>query len=115
MNISFIPLAVAEEFFSSVVGQARTKNLLSDEHFTVDGTLIEAWAGQKSFQPKKEESGSQSHHRMRAAIRQCTPANRSGETIPICRLPIPKRCCIARTAKGAKLVFAGHLLTENRN
>lgn len=47
--------AVAEEFFSLVVNQARKKRLLSDEHFTVDGTLIEAWAGQKSFQPKRDE------------------------------------------------------------
>jgi transposase len=44
--------AVAEEFFSLIVEQARRKKLLSDEHFTVDGTLIEAWAGQKSFQRK---------------------------------------------------------------
>src|SRR5947209_2464936 len=44
--------AVAEEFFSLIVEQARGRNLLSDEHFTVDGTLIEAWAGQKSFQRK---------------------------------------------------------------
>ena len=47
--------AVAEEFFSIVVNQARGKRLLSDDHFTVDGTLIEAWAGQKSFQTKKKE------------------------------------------------------------
>jgi len=45
---------VAEEFFSLIVHQARQKRLLSDEHFTVDGTLVEAWAGQKSFQTKKE-------------------------------------------------------------
>lgn len=44
--------AVAEEFFTLVLEQARRKRLLSSEHFTVDGTLIEAWAGQKSFQPK---------------------------------------------------------------
>src|SRR5258708_12416781 len=44
---------VAEEFFWLVVDQARQKRLLSDDHFTVDGTLIEAWAGQKSFQTKK--------------------------------------------------------------
>src|SRR6059036_3451295 len=43
---------VAEEFFSIVVQQARQKQLLSNDHFTVDGTLIEAWAGQKSFQTK---------------------------------------------------------------
>jgi hypothetical protein len=47
--------AVSEEFFSLVVGQARAKKLLSDEHFTVDGTLIEAWAGQKSFQRKSDD------------------------------------------------------------
>lgn len=43
---------VAEEFFACVVEQARTMRLLSDEHFTVDGTLIEAWASHKSFRPK---------------------------------------------------------------
>src|ERR1700704_687091 len=37
--------AVAEEFFTLIVMQARSRKLLSDEHFTVDGTLIEAWAG----------------------------------------------------------------------
>ena len=42
----------AEQFFSLIVKQAREKKLLSDEHFTVDGTLVEAWAGQKSFQRK---------------------------------------------------------------
>jgi hypothetical protein len=45
--------AVAEEFFSLIVQQARAKRLLSDEHFTVDAALIEAWAGHKSFQPKQ--------------------------------------------------------------
>jgi transposase len=48
--------AVAEEFFTLVVNQARRKRLLSDDHFTVDGMLIEAWAGQKSFQVKKDDS-----------------------------------------------------------
>src|SRR5580698_10006290 len=43
---------VAEGFFTAVVDQARIQGLLSDEHFTVDGTLIEAWASHKSFQRK---------------------------------------------------------------
>src|SRR5260370_21601507 len=43
---------IAEKFFAHVLAQARTANLLSDEHFSVDGTLIEAWASQKSFQRK---------------------------------------------------------------
>ena len=45
--------AVAE-FFTLIVQQARAKKLLSDEHFTVDGTLIEAWAGHKSFHTEEE-------------------------------------------------------------
>src|SRR6201995_4188170 len=47
--------AVAEEVFSLIVSRARPKRLTSDEHFTVDGTLIEAWAGQKSFQRRKSD------------------------------------------------------------
>src|SRR5215471_20491766 len=44
---------VAKEFLAQVVERARKQGLTSDEHFTVDGTLLEAWAGAKSFQPKK--------------------------------------------------------------
>jgi transposase len=43
---------IAESFFQAVLSQARERNLLSDEHFTVDGTLLEAWASLKSFQRK---------------------------------------------------------------
>ncbi|MGH9448237.1 MAG: IS5 family transposase, partial [Terriglobia bacterium] len=43
---------MAEGFFEQVLAQAREKELLSDEHFTVDGTLVQAWAGQKSFRAK---------------------------------------------------------------
>jgi transposase len=46
---------VAKEFLAQVVEQARAKGLTSDEHFTVDGTLLEAWAGAKSFQPKDNQ------------------------------------------------------------
>src|SRR5262249_27410529 len=46
---------VAQKFFQRVLGQA--KPYLSDEHFTVDGTLIEAWASQKSFQKKEDGDG----------------------------------------------------------
>jgi transposase len=48
---------IAREFFRLVVEQARHARLMSSEHFTVDGTLIEAWASLKSFLPR--ESGSQ--------------------------------------------------------
>src|SRR5947208_3336690 len=42
---------IAEAFFQGVLGEARAGQLLSDEHFTVDGTLLEAWASHKSFRP----------------------------------------------------------------
>src|ERR1700758_21340 len=47
---------VAKEFLAQVVERAREAGLISDEHFTVDGTLLEAWASLKSFQPKKQEA-----------------------------------------------------------
>ncbi len=46
---------VAAKFLAAVVGTARDAGLMSDDHFTVDGTLIEAWAGLKSFRPKGED------------------------------------------------------------
>ncbi|MDV7398784.1 IS5/IS1182 family transposase, partial [Arthrospira platensis SPKY1] len=46
---------VAGQFFRAVVEQARSKNLMSAEHFSVDGTLIEAWASAKSFRPKDDD------------------------------------------------------------
>ena len=46
---------IAKEFLTRVVAQARTKGWTSDEHFTVDGTLLEAWASVKSFQPKDKK------------------------------------------------------------
>src|ERR1017187_3207239 len=50
---------IAEGFFEQVMAQARAKELLSDEHFTVDGTLIQAWAGQKSFRAKNQDAKNQ--------------------------------------------------------
>lgn len=48
---------VATAFFDAVLTEARSQRLLSDEHFTVDGTLLEAWASHKSFRPKDTDSG----------------------------------------------------------
>src|SRR6202453_3007599 len=49
--------AVAKEFLAQVVERARAPGLISDEHFTVDGTLLDAWASLKSFRPKDEQPG----------------------------------------------------------
>jgi transposase len=54
----FIDGEVARRFFDEVLAEARQRNLVSEEHFSVDGTLIEAWASLKSFRPK-DDSGQQ--------------------------------------------------------
>ena len=109
--------AVAEEFFAVIVDQARKKRLLSSEHFTVDGTLIEAWAGQKSFQRKDNDNdplnpppadpGSNPtvnwHKEKRSNDTHCST------TDPFARLFKKTR------GSEAKLCYLGHVLTENRN
>jgi len=49
---------IAKAFLAAVLRQARGLELLSDEHFSVDGTLIEAWASEKSFQRREEPPSS---------------------------------------------------------
>jgi transposase len=97
--------AVAELFFSAVLKQARGQELLSDDHFSVDGTLIEAWAGKKSYQLKEKPParGSGSRGEMLLSDRY-----ESG-TDPEARM-------FKKSLGGeAKLSYLGHLLTENRN
>src|ERR1700712_815140 len=66
--------AVAEEFFSMVVNQARRKRLLSDDHFTVDGTIIEAGLGRRASNSRRMIKVSRlQHHQIRAAIHRQLP------------------------------------------
>ena len=51
----FLEDEVAVRFFQAVLGQPEVRALLSDDHFSVDGTLIEAWASMKSFKPKRRK------------------------------------------------------------
>jgi transposase len=107
---------VAEEFFSLVIGQARTMKLLSDEHFTVDGTLIEAWAGQKSFQRKSNDDvrnppPPDGGRNPTVDFRKQSRRNDTHESLtdPLARL------CRKSSGAESKLAYMGHLLTENRN
>ena len=104
---------VATVFFEQVLAHAKTHRLLSNEHFTVDGTLIEAWAGQKSFKktaeppavPPPDDPGNPSVN-FRGERR--TNATHASTTDPEARL--------YKKAVGqeAKLCFLGHVLMENR-
>jgi transposase len=104
---------VAGLFFQAVVEQARLLGLLSDEHFSVDGTLIEAWASQKSFQQKGRNDSGNSAGGGNCSVdfhgEQRTNDTHESKTDPDARL--------YRKGKGkeAKLCYAGHVLMENRN
>src|SRR5215813_1095786 len=104
---------VAQEFLCEVVNQAREKNLTSDEHFTVDGTLLEACASLKSFQRKDEKKGPPPDDPSNPSI-DFHGEKRSNETHQSTTDP---DALLARKGNGreAKLSYNANLLTENRN
>src|ERR1700745_2857286 len=103
---------VAKEFLAHVVEQARGQGLTSDEHFTVDGTLLEAWAGAKSFQPKdKKQAPPDDPGNPTVNFRG---ERRSNETHASKTDP---EALLAKKGEGkeSKLSYTGNLLLENRN
>ncbi|MGH9357702.1 MAG: IS5 family transposase [Terriglobia bacterium] len=104
---------VAQGFFAAVLDQARTRGLLSDEHFTVDGTLIEAWAGHKSFKRKDHPDQTPPDDRGNPSV-DFHGERRSNETH---QSTTDSEARLARKGAGkeAKLSYAGHVLMENRN
>jgi transposase len=105
---------VAEAFFKEVLGIARQHDLLSDEHFTVDGTLIEAWAGQKSFKKKDESEASAPPDDPSNPTVDFHGEKRSNDTHQSTTDPEAR---LYKKSKGseAKLAYLGHVLMENRN
>ena len=103
---------IADAFFAEVLAAIKQEGLLSDEHFTVDGTLLEAWASQKSFKPKgSDQTPPDDPKNPSVNFRGQTRRNdtHASTTDPDARL--------YRKGGGheAKLVYLGHLLTENRH
>jgi transposase len=105
---------VAEAFFKEVRGIAEAHGLLSDEHFTVDGTLLEAWASLKSFQRKDERNRPGSDDDPGNPTMNFRGEKRSNRTHESKTDPQAK---LARKGVGkeAKLSYSGNLLVENRN
>jgi transposase len=106
---------VGRLFFDAVVRQAREAELMSDDHFTVDGTLIEAWASLKSFRPKGEDRSNDKD--------QGDPGNRwvdfhgekrSNDTHES-RTDPDSRLIRKGPGKEAKLSYGAHAMMENRN
>jgi transposase len=106
---------IAGEFFNKVLSQARAKKLLSDEHFSVDGTLIEAWASQKSFRPKDGDGATggetDSGRNAEADFHGHKRKNDTHESTSDPEAKLYKKS----TGAEAKLTFMGHVLMENRN
>ena len=102
---------VAEAFFQAVLAQARERQLLSDEHFTVDGTLVEAWAGHKSFRPKGDDPGDGGGGPV--TERDFHGERRRNETHASTTDP-EARLFRRGQGKEAKLCFMGHVVMENR-
>jgi transposase len=106
---------VARLFFDGVVRHARELNLLSDDHFTVDGTLIEAWASMKSFRPKDEKPEDRSppddpgNPTVNFRGEKRSNETHESKTDPDARL--------ARKGVGhqSKIAYTGNVLMENRN
>jgi transposase len=118
---------VSRAFFEAVLRQARQQHLLSNDHFTVDGTLLESWASLKSFQPKPNLGGQRKPKRGRRGGGPPAASGggrnqevnfrgqrRSNETHFSATDPEAR---LARKGNGreAKLSLAGHVLMENRN
>ena len=103
---------VARKFLVVVLEEARQRKLLSEDHFTVDGTLLEAWASLKSFNPK---CGNDAH----APDEKNPTVDFHGEkrTNDTHQSTTDPKALLARKGNGkeAKLCFTGHVLMENRN
>lgn len=111
---------IAERFFAEVLAMAKEQGLVSRDHFTVDGTIIEAWASHKSFQPKAEAGGDDDDTPADGPSKGKNPdVNYKGQkrkndtheskTDPDARL------CRKGQQTGAQLAYMGHALMENRN
>jgi transposase len=106
---------VARRFFGAIVEQARAAGLMSDDHFTVDGTLIEAWASFKSFRRKDEKPGdkppSDGPGNPTVNFHGETRSNDTHES----KTDPEARLAKKGTGKEARLSYSQHALMENRN
>lgn len=100
---------VAARLLASVLAQPRVKRLLSSDHFSVDGTLVEAWASMKSFKPKEPPPGDGRNADVDFCGEKRSNATHASTTDPDARL--------YRKGPGmeARLAYLGHALMENRS
>jgi transposase len=105
---------VAGKFMTGVLNLPQVRKLLSSEHFSVDGTLIEAWASMKSFVPKDGAKPPPEQGSGRNGERDFHGEKRSNET-PVSTTDPDARLFRKGQGKEAKLCHMGHIMTENRH
>ncbi len=103
---------IADQFFAKVVAQAKLRRYVSSDHFSVDGTLLEAWASHKSFKPKDGPPAPPPVGRNTEV--SFHGERRSNQTHQSTTDP-EARLARKSNATAAKLCFTGHTLMENRN
>ena len=104
---------VAQAFFEAVLSQAKAKRLLSAEHLTVDGTLIEAWASQKSLVRREQPDRRDSDDDPGDPTVNFRGERRSNQTHV--SASDPEARLVKRKGEASGLAFLGHVLMENRN
>ena len=104
---------IAQLFFDQVLAQARDRGLTSDEHFTVDGTLVEAWAGLKRFK-RKDGSDQEPPDDPGNPTINFHGQKRGNQTHQSTTDP-DSRLATKGSGQEAKLYFTGHVVMENRN
>lgn len=106
---------IADRFFSLVIEFASANGLVSDEHFSVDGTLIEAWASLKTFLPKDEDpqknDDDKSDHNRWVDFKGEKRSNETHES----KTDPESKLYTKSSGQAAKLQFMGHVTMENRN
>jgi hypothetical protein len=102
---------VAHRFLQAIVGLAQKNGLMSSEHFSVDGTLIQAWASMKSFRPKSEKDDDRGDGNGWADFKGDSRTNETHESKTDPEAKLLKK----GAGQEAKLVFGEHVLMENRN
>lgn len=109
---------IADKFFSQIVALAQSEGLISSEHFTVDGTLVQAWAGLKSFQKKQDETKKDDSDPNGPSSRNPEVnfhgEKRSNETHES-KTDSDARLYRKSPNHGAELAYMGHVTMENRN
>ena len=111
----FLEHELGAKFFQGIVSQARAKGLISEEHFTVDSTLIEAWASMKSFKPQDQDpkapgAGSNTGSNPDVNFHGEKRSNDTHRSITDPQSRLLKK----GKGKEAKLCYAFHTVTENR-